>query len=235
MVRSHYQSSQDLKVTKNIDLNEEVFCSAPLFSVTDITPTYPKDDRYANSLNAPEKLFTDDNIDKIIRCDIKIDDYTSILEDIKNTSQYVLINMMKKHCIDLRELEIRDKILLFAKSFTNVKYKSVGRLMGSYAFNQIKIDDRLSNPLMITSIIHELSHFILERILKEILMKILDTNDTPLISGFVKILLEEDLNYLLDEYCAHTVEGRFALFGFQDYSSFNYKRMKYPSTIQRMI
>lgn len=54
-------------------------------------------------------------------------------------------------------------------------------------------------------------------------MKILDTNDTPLISGFVKILLEEDLNYLLDEYCAHTVEGRFALFGFQDYSSFNYK------------
>ena len=207
----------------NLELNENVFYSAPLFSVTDITATYPKDDRYANSLNAPEKLFTDDNIDKIIRCDIKIDDYASILDDIKNTSQYVLINMMKKHCIDLRELEIRDKILLFAKSFTNVEYKSVGRLMGSYAFNQIKIDDRLSNPLMITSIIHELSHFILERILKEILMKILDTNDTPLISGFVKILLEEDLNYLLDEYCAHTVEGRFALFGFQDYSSFNYK------------
>ena len=206
-----------------LELNEEVFSSAPLFSVTDITATYPKDDRYANSLNAPEKLFTDGNIDKIIRCDIKIEDYTSILEDIKNTSHYVLINMMKKHCIDLKYLEIRDKILLFAKSFTNVEYKSVGRLMGSYAFNQIKIDDRLSNPLMITSIIHELSHFILERILKEILMKILDTNDTPLISGFVKILLEEDLNYLLDEYCAHTVEGRFALFGFQDYSSFNYK------------
>lgn len=207
----------------NLELNENVFYSAPLFSVTDITATYPKDDRYANSLNAPEKLFTDDNIDKIIRCDIKIDDYASILDDIKNTSHYVLINMMKKHCIDLKYLEIRDKILLFAKSFTNVEYKSVGRLMGSYAFNQIKIDDRLSNPLMITSIIHELSHFILERILKEILMKILDTNDTPLISGFVKILLEEDLNYLLDEYCAHTVEGRFALFGFQDYSSFNYK------------
>lgn len=211
------------KFSANLELNEEVFYSAPLFSVTDIKPNYPKEDRYANSLDVPEKLFTDDNIDKIIRCDIKIDDYTSILDDIKNTSQYVLINMMKKHCIDLRELEIRDKILLFAKSFTNVEYKSVGRFMGSYAFNQIKIDDRLSNPLMITSIIHELSHFILERILKEILMKILDTNDTPLISGFVKILLEEDLNYLLDEYCAHTVEGRFALFGFQDYSSFNYK------------
>ena len=101
------------------------FYSAPLFSVTDITATYPKDDRYANSLNAPEELFTDDNIDKIIRCDIKIDDYASILDDIKNTFRYVLINMMKKHCIDLRELEIRDKILFFAKSFTNIEYKSV--------------------------------------------------------------------------------------------------------------
>lgn len=27
----------------------------------------------------------------------------------------------------------------------------------------------------------------------------------------------------MDEYCAHTVEGRFALYGFQDYSSFKYK------------
>ena len=55
-------------------------------------------------------------------------------------------------------------------------------------------------------------------------MKILRTNDTPLISSFIKILLEDnDLNYLMDEYCAHTVEGRFALYGYQDYSSFKYK------------
>ena len=55
-------------------------------------------------------------------------------------------------------------------------------------------------------------------------MKMLSINDTPLISSYVKIILEDnDLNYLLDEYCAHTVEGRFALYGYQDYSSFNYK------------
>ena len=55
-------------------------------------------------------------------------------------------------------------------------------------------------------------------------MKIISSNDTPLISSYVKILLEgNDLNYLLDEYCAHSVEGRFTLYGFQDYSSFNYK------------
>ena len=55
-------------------------------------------------------------------------------------------------------------------------------------------------------------------------MKVLDTNNTPLISSYIKILLEDnDLNYLLDEFCAHTVEGRFALYGYQDYSSFKYK------------
>ncbi|MBO4515932.1 hypothetical protein J5751_00410, partial [bacterium] len=71
---------------------------------------------------------------------------------------------------------------------------------------------------------HELAHFMLEKILKEILMKVLDTNDTPLVSSYVKILLEDnDLNYLLDEFSAHTVEGRFALYGYQDYASFKYK------------
>ncbi|MBQ9026743.1 MAG: hypothetical protein IJ104_10330, partial [Methanobrevibacter sp.] len=132
-------------------------------------------------------------------------------------------NTVDEYNLDFSSLKIRDKIFLIAKSFTDVEYKSVGRLLGSYSFNTIRIDDRLSNALIITSIIHELTHFIVEKILKEILMKVLNTTDTPLISGFVKILLEDDLNYLLDEYCAHSVEGRFTLYGYQDYSSFNYK------------
>ena len=115
-------------------------------------------------------------------------------------------------------------MMVYRILFTKTDFKSVGRLLGSYSFGQIQIDDRLSDPMIITSIIHELAHFILEKILKEVLMNILRTNDTPLLSSYVKILLEDnDLNYLLDEFCAHTVEGRFALYGFQDYSSFNYK------------
>ena len=152
-------------------------------------------------------------------------DYRNIIDSIKEEYSYNLISMIKKHNLDMGELDAKDRILLLSKSFADTKYKSIGRLLGSYSFNKIRIDDRLPDALIITSIIHELSHCILERILKEVLMKMLETNDTPLISAFVKILLEDnDLNYILDEFCAHTVEGRFALYGYQDYSSFNYKR-----------
>ena len=32
---------------------------------------------------------------------------------------------------------------------------------------------------------------------------------------------------MVDEYCAHTVEGRFSTFGYQDYSSYEQKRQEY--------
>lgn len=180
--------------------------------------------RYANEINNIEEFFTDNIINKIVECDISIDDYNNILDDIKLDQIESLMNIIRLNNINISELSIKDKVLLYSKSFTQTEYKSVGKLLGSYSFNKIQIDDRLPNPLIMTSIIHELSHFLLEKILKEVLMKVLDTNDTPLISSYVKILLEDnDLNYLLDEFCAHTVEGRFALYGYQDYSSFKYK------------
>lgn len=196
----------------------------PKINIIDIKTTYLIENSYKNQISDIDEFFTDDVIDKIIKCKININDYNNILEDIKLNNFESLLNIVSLYNLNINELSTRDKVLLYAKSFTNVEYKSVGRVLGSYSFNTIKIDDRLPNPLIITSIIHELSHFLLEKILKEVLMKILDTNDTPLISSYVKILLEDnDLNYLFDEYCAHTVEGRFALYGYQDYSSFKYK------------
>ena len=191
--------------------------------IKDIKTRYIHHETYQNSFTTPEELFTDENIERIIKCNIKTDDYRFILDSIRQSGQCNLNNLIQNYGLDLNELTVKDKVLLFAKSFVDVEYKSLGRILGSYSFNLIKIDDRLSRPLIITSIIHELTHFLLEKILKEVLMKVLNTNDTPLISSFVKILLEDDLNYLLDEYCAHTVEGRFTLYGYQDYSSFNWK------------
>jgi hypothetical protein len=196
----------------------------PKIRITDIDITYPAEKRYPNNMNAKEELFTDESIEKIIRCDITPDDYNEILDHIKNKAGALFESIVKANDIDISGLKTKDKVLLFSKSFVKTEYKSVGRRLGFYAFDEIKIDDRLSSPLIITTIIHELSHHILEKILKEMLMRILGSNDTPLISGYVKIMMEDnDLNYLLDEFCAHCVEGRFALYGFQDYSSFKYK------------
>ena len=192
--------------------------------IKDIQINYIKEMNYPNDITDMEEFFTDKNMEKIVKCNISINDYKEILIKIINNSKSNLNNIINEYDLNFNKLKTRDKVLLYAKSFTDTEYKSVGRLLGSYSFNRIRIDDRLPSPLIITSIIHELSHFLLEKILKEIVMKIICSNDTPLISAYVKILLEDnDLNYLLDEYCAHSVEGRFALYGFQDYSSFNYK------------
>lgn len=178
-------------------------------------------DKYQNSIS-PDEFFKRENIEKIMRCDITVSDYKNILDTVRNENS--LKKIIEENDINLDDLAIKDRILLYSKSYVDTEYKSVGNLLGSYSFNKILIDDRLPSPLIITSVIHELSHFLLEKILKEVLMKILNTNDNPLISGFIKITLEDsDLNYLADEYCAHCVEGRFTLYGFQDYSSFTYK------------
>ena len=192
--------------------------------VIDIKTEYPTEKRYRNDLNDPKALFNDKTIEKIALCEITHEEYLNILSRINDNARTKLQELIDDNDIDLADLAAKDKILILSKSFANTQYKSIGKELGFYSFNTIRVDDRLSDPLIITSAIHELSHFILEKILKEILMMILDTNDTPLISSFIKITLEDnELNYLLDEFCAHTVEGRFALYGYQDYSSFQYK------------
>ena len=207
-----------------VTIEKELSHSIAKTSIADISIDYREDKRYENNLNNPKELFTDESINRIIRCDITSDDYNQIIKSIKENSKRNLTKIISDYNLDLNELKIKDKILLYSKSFVKTEYKSIGKLLGSYSFSEIRVDDRLSTPLIITSIIHELAHFMLEKILKEILMKVLDTNDTPLISSYVKILLEDnDLNYLLDEFSAHTVEGRFALYGYQDYASFKYK------------
>ena len=196
----------------------------PSVKVKDIKIDYPRQDKYNSNLNNPKVLFSDDTIEEIVSSYFNPIDYKKIIDSIKTDYRYNLLSMIKEYNLDIGAMDAKDRVLLLSKSFAETEYKSVGRLLGSYSFDKIKIDDRLPDALIITSIIHELSHCLLERILKEVLMKMLETNDTPLISSFVKILLEDnDLNYLLDEFCAHTVEGRFALYGYQDYSSFNYK------------
>lgn len=230
-IDDEYSLDMDMDKLDKKDLSYAYICEkkalkmhACKLSVSDISVQYLRDEKYENNMTSPEKFFSDKFINQIIRCDITLDEYEEILSNIKNTSKTLLSGIIAENDIDLNDLNIKDKILIYSKSFTETEYKSIGKLLGSYSFNKIRIDDRLPTPLIITSIIHELAHFLLEKILKEVLMKILKSNDTPLISSYVKILLEDsDLNYLLDEFCAHTVEGRFALYGFQDYASFKYK------------
>lgn len=174
-----------------------------------------------NSFDDFTQIFNEDNFAKINELAFTIDDYNDIIKGIKRTSLKSMDELIKSNELFLDELEVLDSVLLFAKSFVTVDYKSYGQELGYFEFDRITVDDRQSNSLQITTLIHELSHFLLKEILAQIISKILDCSKNSYVEAVsLFILTYSPFTQLIDEYAAHTVEGRFSLYGYQDYSSF---------------
>ena len=174
-----------------------------------------------NDFSTPETLFTDDNLERIEKFDFTMDDFNDIIRSIKIQGFNNLENLIRKHLIGMDSLNIRDKVTLIAKSFAPVEYKDYGVDLGYFEFDKIYVDDRQLDSLQITTIIHELSHFFIKEILTQALCRLLDISKSHLAEATViYILSNNSLNKLVDEYAAHCVEGRFTVFGYQDYSSF---------------
>lgn len=175
----------------------------------------------SNDFSCFEDIFTPENIDKVNSFDFSIRDYKKIQNGIKRAAFKNFDDLVKSNELVLDYLDILDKILLFSKSFVGVGFKSFGPELGLYTFNRIDIDDRQSAALQITTLIHELSHFILKEIIAQILCRILDCSKNSYIEAIATfILVHAPFTRLIDEYSAHTVEGRFTMYGYQDYSSF---------------
>ena len=179
--------------------------------------------RYESQTNYEsfDELLTSENIEKINEFDFSIKDFKRITYGIKKTAYTRLNRIIRDNEIDLSSLDILDIVMLFAKSFVQIDYKSQGVELGYFEFNRITIDDRQPISFQITTILHELSHFLVKEILTHVLCRVLDTTKNPYIESLITYeLTSSDLSLLIDEYAAHTVEGRFTLFGYQDYSSF---------------
>ena len=167
------------------------------------------------------QIFSEDNFTKINERAFSIEDYNDIIKGIKRTSLKTMDDLIRSNELFLDELDVIDSVLLFAKSFITVDYKSHGQELGYFEFDRITVDDRQSKSLQITTLIHELSHFLLKEIITQIICRILDCTKNSLIEAIsIFILSYSPFTKLIDEYAAHTVEGRFSLYGYQDYSSF---------------
>lgn len=161
------------------------------------------------------------NLLKINEFVFSADDFSDILYDIKSQAFKNFDALVKVNEIDFDSLSILDKIILFTKSFVEVNYKSFGGELGYFETGKIIIDERQTKSLQITTLLHELSHFLIQEILIHILCKILDASRNNLIEVLTSFILSyTPFTQLIDEYCAHNVEGRFTVFGFQDYSSY---------------
>ncbi len=174
-----------------------------------------------NDFKAFEEIFTPENAKKVNDFKLKVKDYDTIIDDIKKSAFMEFDRLVKSNDLVLDYLDILDKVLLFSKSFVEVDYKSFGQELGIFAFDRIDIDDRQTASLQITTLIHELSHFLLMEIFSIILCKILDCSKNSLIDSISTFILTySPVNRLIDEYSAHSAEGRFTVYGYQDYSSF---------------
>lgn len=174
-------------------------------------------------------LLSQSNIEKLKSFNLSHSQFEDIINNIKDAYKTILNQLINDNDIDINSISTLDKILLFSKSFVKTEYKEGGGDLGHFEFNEIFIDDRATDALQITTLIHELSHFLLAEILEQIISLLLNTDKTEAIEAFVcYTLVNDELNYLIDEYCAHTVEGRFAVLGYQDYGS-------YKSTLSRFL
>ena len=174
-----------------------------------------------NDFTTFEDLLNGDNLFKINDFDFTFKDFHKISYKIKAQAFRNFDGLIKSNGIDFDSLDILEKIILFTKSFVDVKYKSFGGQLGYFETGTIFIDDRQTKSLQITTLIHELSHFIMQEFMIHIICRILNASRSSLIEALATFILSySSFTQLIDEYAAHSVEGRFTIFGYQDYSSY---------------
>lgn len=216
-----YKEFVVLKYDEDIDMAPVVIKSNVIDIEVNPNPKYDFKGEFNNIFESKDELFSLVNLEYFRNNFISSYQYQEILNKITDTAREIFSQTINNNFINFNSLSILDKIILITKSFVNVYYKSEGEELGEYKLNSIEVDDRLYDVGRITTLIHELSHHLLAEILEQMIMRILDCEKTLIIEKFIEdFLLEVDFN-LMDEYCAHAVEGRFTPHGYQNYASYN--------------
>lgn len=216
----------------------ELFCfkcavalkDAEIVNVKNIDVKHEFDFKAKNEYGSFTDILTGENLEKLADFNFSSDEFSKIIKSIKLTALKNLDAAIRTNGLDLDDLTILEKIILFTKAFVKVEYKSYGPELGFYRFNTIFVDDRQLDALQITTLLHELTHFLIKEILTQMLCRILNASKTREFESIISFILSySPENCLIDEYAAHTVEGRFTLIGYQDYSSF----LNIQKTIER--
>ena len=216
-----YKEFVVLKYNENINMDPMNIKKRIIDIDVNPNPKYDFKGQFDNVFQTEEELFNLANLEKFKINKINSYQYHEILNKIMDTAREIFTQTIKNNFINFNSLPIVDKIILITKSFVNVTYKSEGEELGEYTLNSITIDDRLYDVQKITTLIHELAHHLIAEIFEQLVMVKLNCEKTQIIEEFVSDFLFEQEYNLMDEYCAHTVEGRFTPHGYQKYSSFN--------------
>ena len=154
--------------------------------------------------------------------EITIESYNTVINNIIYMGRAHLDAIIRTEHINVGQLPILKKIELFTNAYAKIYYKSSGEALGYYAYNSISVDDRLFESQQIATLIHELTHHIFSEIIEELLMYVWECGKSEALEAFAWFcVITSPIVSLANEYCAHTVEGRFIPHGYQNYGSFN--------------
>jgi hypothetical protein len=157
-------------------------------------------------------LFNEYNENLLLNAQISDEEYNRLLSNIFMRAEYVHVYGNT----------IKDRIISLASVFTECKAKSRGYERGFiFLGNCIYYDDRLDDSVQIATIIHEMAHYFLFEIIESLLCHIFRVKTSTTLQSFVWYFLTLPEFKIMNEYCAHTVEGRFIPYGYQNYGSFN--------------
>lgn len=158
-------------------------------------------------------LFSEYNKELLRNAEISDRDYINLLSNI----------FLRAEHSEIYGSTPKEKILNFANIFTECSTKSRGYERGfNFLGTCIFYDDRLEESTQIATIIHELAHYLLFAVIESLLCHIFKVKSSSTLQCFVWYFLTLPEFKIMNEYCAHTVEGRFIPFGYQNYGSFNY-------------
>lgn len=176
---------------------------------------------FDNHFDDFKDIFTLKNRDRLEYTFLTPQQYRSILNKIKSTSDTILVKIINENNIDLNSLSTFEKILLFTESFVgDINYKRFGDKLGIYVFNKIQLDGRFDISIQIATLIHELAHHLLAEIFEQAAMILLNSDKTDAIEHYVDFSMRPLPSALLNEYCAHTVEGHFTPQEYHHYGSY---------------
>ena len=165
-----------------------------------------------DKINSFEEMFTQKHKEQLNQIPLTNEIYELILNNIYEIGEKSLKN---------NGTTALEKVADVVEAYAKWSYKSKGGELGFYTANNIKLDDRLNDSVQIATLIHELSHHLLAEIHEQILMYYWEVEKTYEIEVFIQYILASGTIHLMNEYCAHTVEGRFIPHGYQNYGSFN--------------
>lgn len=163
------------------------------------------------SIETFDILFSPYYKEQLANLELSVMEYYSILNDVfrKSSKESVEGDSAK------------DKILNIAGIFAKCKTKSRGNEFGANMGTTLEYDDRLDDSVQIATIIHELAHCLLFKIISTLLCESFNVKTSKVLESFVWFFLRFGELEIMYEYCAHTVEGRFIPYGYQNYGSFN--------------